>query len=195
VLGPQGRRGEVAAELHTSFPQRFAERRELSAMAADGSRRELQLEEHWFHKGHVILKFAGVESISDAEQLAGMELQIPAEQRPELEDGTAYVSDLAGCEVFNRGALIGTVADVQFGAGEAPLLVVRRTTAGRDEEFLVPYASEFLKRSDVAAKRIEVELPEGLLELQAPLNEEERQRQKTEAEETRTAGERRRGHK
>ena len=191
MLGPQGRRGEVAAELHTSFPERFAERHELSGLAADGSRRDLQLEEHWFHKGHVILKFAGVESISDAEMLTGMELQIPAEQRPKLEDGTAYVSDLAGCQVFNRGALIGKVADVQFGAGEAPLLVVRRSTAGRDEEFLVPYASEFLKSSDVAAKRIEVELPEGLLELQAPLSEEERRRQKTEAEEVRRAGGRR----
>jgi 16S rRNA processing protein RimM len=195
VLGPQGRRGEVAAELHTSFPERFAERRELSALSADGSRRELQLEEHWFHKGMVILKLAGVESISDAEQLTGMELQIPAEQRPELEEGMAYVSDLAGCEVFNRGTRVGTVADVQFGAGEAPLLVVRAGDERDAKEFLVPFAAEFLKSSDLAAKRIEVELPEGLLELQSPLNDEEKQRQKTEAEETRKAGERRRGHK
>ncbi len=132
MLGPQGRRGEVAAELHTSFPERFAERRELSGLAKDGSRRELHLEEHWFHKGHVVLKFAGVESISDAERLAGMELQIPAEQRAELEAGEAYVSDLVGCEVVNRGSVIGSVADVQFGAGEAPLLVVRTKTGERE---------------------------------------------------------------
>ena len=188
VLGPQGRRGEVAAELHTSFPERFAERHALSGLAADGRRRELQLEEHWFHKGMVILKFAGVESISDAEQLVGMEVQIPAEQRAELEEGAAYVSDLVGCSVMNRDALVGTVADVQFGAGEAPLLVVKREA----QEFLVPLAAEFLKSSDVAAKRIVVDLPEGLLELQAPLNEEERQRQKLEAEEVRKAGERKR---
>ena len=184
MLGPQGRRGEVAAELHTSFPERFAERRELLALTADGSRRELHLEGHWFHKGMVILKFAGVESIGDAEQLAGMELQIPAEQRPELEDGAEYVSDLAGCEVFNRGTSIGTIVDVQFGAGEAPMLVVMRNA----KEFLVPFATEFLKNSDVKAKRIEVELPEGLLALQAPLSDEEQQRQKLEAEEARKAG-------
>ena len=196
MLGPQGRRGEVAAELHTSFPERFAERTSLSGLAADGRRRELQLEEHWFHKGMVILKFAGVESISDAEQLAGMELQIPADERAELPDGEAYVSDLTGCEVFDHGTLIGTVADVQFGAGEAPLLVVRKNNGERGpQEFLVPYASEFLKSSDVAAKRMEVELPEGLLELQAPLSSEEQQRQKLEAEESRVAGERRKGHK
>ena len=52
------------AELHTDFPERFQQRRQLSGLAANGSRRELQLEEHWFHKGGVVLKFAGVESIS-----------------------------------------------------------------------------------------------------------------------------------
>jgi len=191
VLGPQGRRGEVAAELHTSFPERFAERRELFGLATDGSRRQMQLEEHWFHKGHVILKLAGVDSISDAERLAGVELQIPEEQRAELEAGASYISELVGCAVIDRGSLIGTVAEVRFGAGEAPLLVVRRD----EQEFLVPYAEAFLKGTDLAARRIEMELPEGLLELQAPLNEDERRRQKLEADETRKAGERRRGHK
>ena len=191
MLGPQGRRGEVAAELHTSFPERFAERRELSGLAKDGSRRELQLEEHWFHKGMVILKFAGFQSISDAERLVGMELQIPAEQRAELETGEAYVSDLVGCEVVNRGSVVGTIADVQFGAGEAPLLVVKRG----EQEILVPYAEAFLKNADLPARRIEFELPEGLLEVQSSLTDEEKQRQKLEAEQSRVAGERRKGHK
>ena len=195
MLGPQGRRGEVAAELHTSFPERFAERQELSGLAADGSRRELQLEEHWFHKGMVVLKFAGVESINDAERLAGLELQIPAEQRAELEAGATYVSDLVGCEVVNRGLLIGAVSDVQFGAGEAPLLVVRPKKDEQDaQEFLVPYAEAFLKNVDLPGRRIEFELPEGLLELQSPLSDEEKRRQKLEADEARAAGERRKGH-
>ena len=190
MLGPQGRRGEVAAELHTSFPERFAERHELSGLTANGVRRELQVEEHWFHKGHIVLKFAGVDSISDAERLAGIELQIPAEERAELEAGAAYISDLVGCEVVNRGSVVGVVADVQFGAGEAPLLVVKRG----EQEFLVPYAEAFLKSADLAARRIEFELPEGLLEVQSPLNDEEKRRQKLEADESRTAGERRKGH-
>ena len=163
----------------------------MFGLATDGSRRQMQLEEHWFHKGHVILKLAGVDSISDAERLAGVELQIPEEQRAELEAGASYISELVGCAVIDRGSLIGTVAEVRFGAGEAPLLVVRRD----EQEFLVPYAEAFLKGTDLAARRIEMELPEGLLELQAPLNEDERRRQKLEADETRKAGERRRGHK
>ena len=158
----------------------------MSGLRADGSRRELKLEEHWFHKGHVVLKFAGVDSISDAEGLAGLELQIPAEERAELEAGAAYVSDLVGCEVVNRGSVVGSVTDVQFGAGEAPLLVVKRG----EQEFLVPYAEAFLRNADLQARRIEFELPEGLLEAQSPLSDEEKQRQKLEADEARKAGER-----
>ena len=204
MLGPQGRRGEVLAKLYTDFPERFEERRQLSGLATDGSRRDLQLEEHWFHKGGVVLKFAGVESISDAERLSGLELQVPREQRTKLEAGAAYVSEIVGCEVWVKNAgeqqLLGTVAEVQFGAGEAPLLVVRCSSAASREmgsgesgepEVLVPYAEEFVKATDFEHRRIEMELPEGLLELQAPLNAEEKQRQKFEADETRTAGVRR----
>jgi 16S rRNA processing protein RimM len=186
VLGPQGRRGEIAAELHTSFPERFSDRHELFGLAANGSRRELELEEHWFHKGHVILKFAGIDSISDAELLSGLELQIPENARTELEPGSSYISDLVGCEVVDRDRSIGTVAEVRFGAGEAPLLVIRRG----EQEFLVPYAEAFLKNADLKARRIAMELPKGLLELQAPLNDEEKRQQKLEADETRKAGER-----
>jgi 16S rRNA processing protein RimM len=199
VLGPQGRRGEVLAELHTDFPERFEERRALSALAADGSRRELRLERHWFHKRGVVLKFADVDSIGDAEQLARLELQVPREQRTELEAGAAYVSEIIGCEVWVGKAgdrhLLGTVAEVQFGTGEAPLLVVRRDYElgeKRERELLIPYAEEFVEVADFAKRRIDMRLPEGLLELHAPLSEEERQRQKSEAEEARSVRAKRR---
>ena len=191
MLGPQGRRGEVLAELHTDFPERFEERRELSALAANGQRRELQLEEHWFHKGGIVLKFAGIDSIGDAEQLSGWEVQIPREQRAELEEGAAYVSELVGCEVWVDAEpdekLLGEIADVDLSGGAAPLLVVRNPEG---QEYLVPYAEEFLQSVDLACGRIQVKLPEGLLELQAPLNAEEKRRQKSEADEARAAGER-----
>ncbi len=199
MLKPQGRRGEVLADLHTDFPQRFAERSELSGLAPNGNRRELQLQEHWFHKGGVVLKFAGVDSISEAEQLSGFELQVLQQQRSELEAGSAYVSEIVGCDVWDGQRFLGRVSDVQFGAGEAPLLVVTlpicaARRVGRCEtttELLVPYAEEFVKKMDLPAKRLDMELPEGLLDLDAPLNSEEKQRQKTEADETRSAGERR----
>ena len=201
MLGPQGRRGEVLAELHTDFPDRFEERRQLWGLAADGSRRELQLDEHWFHKGGVVLKFAGVDSISDAERLAGMEVQLPREQRSELEAGAAYVSEIVGCDVWIDGGqrFLGRVTGVQFGAGEAPLLVVKLPVCvprpggceGDSNELLIPYAAEFVKKQDLAAQRIDMELPEGLLDVDAPLNDDEKRQQKAEADETRAAGEQR----
>jgi 16S rRNA processing protein RimM len=196
VLRQQGRRGEVLAELHTDFPERFNERRQLSGLAGDGSRRDLCLEEHWFHKGGVVLKFAGVDSISDAGQLAGLELQISSDKRAKLEAGTAYISEIVGCEVWITSAgkqqLLGTVAEVQFGAGEAPLLLIR---GSEEQEFLVPYAAEFVTAANFTERRIEMQLPDGLLALESPLDAEEKQRQKLEADEMRAAGVRRKGRK
>lgn len=183
------------AELHTDFPERFEERRTLSGLTADGSRRNLQLEEHWFHKRGVVLKFAGVDSISDAEQLARLELQVTRDERMELEAGAAYISEIVGCEVWIGKAgerhLLGAVTEVQLGSGAAPLLVVRKQAAAAEtieREFLIPYAEEFVELADFAKRRIEMRLPEGLLELQAPLSGEEKQRQKSEADEARLAG-------
>jgi 16S rRNA processing protein RimM len=64
VIKPQGRRGEVAAALFTDFPERFASRRHLLALNSkdrQGQRRALELEQYWFHKGQVVLKFKGVD--------------------------------------------------------------------------------------------------------------------------------------
>jgi 16S rRNA processing protein RimM len=197
VRKPQGRRGEVLAELHTDFPERFAERRQLWGLAPDGSRRELQVEEHWFHKGGVVLKFQGVESISDAEQLAGLELQLPSEQRAPLDTGAAYVSEIVGCDVWDGQRFLGRVSDVQFGAGEAPLLVVtlpvcaarRVGSCETTTELLVPFAEEFVVKLDLKDRRIDMRLPDGLLDVDAPLSGEEKQRQKSEADEARSADE------
>ena len=177
IVKPQGRRGEVAADLHTDFPQRFAERRNLSLLMPDGSRRSAQLEGHWPHKGRVILKFSGVDDISAAQALAGCEVQIPREQRAQLEAGSAYVSDLVGCRVHDTasGRELGEVAEVVFGAGEAPLLLLRHGA----REMLVPFAQEFLKSMDVAGKRIELTLPEGMTDLDGPLTEEEKAEQRS----------------
>jgi 16S rRNA processing protein RimM len=170
---PQGRIGEVAADLHTDFPERFAERIRLYGLTPKGERRELELEGFWPHKGRMVLKFRGVDSISAAEELAGWEVQIPAAERTELEPGAVYVSDLLGCTVIADGRELGAIADVDLGAGAAPLLVVR---VGK-KEYLLPFAEEFVEAVDLAARRVSLRLPEGLLELDAPLGADERREQ------------------
>lgn len=178
VVKTQGRHGEVAIEVHSDVPDRLHSGLKVSALAENDSRRELKIEDAWPHKDWLVLKFAGVDSISDAEALIGSELQVPLSERAKLEPGVEFVSDLVGCALVDcrseaRVREIGIVSDVRFGAGEAPLLVVG---AGKSE-VEVPYAQEFLLRLDLEHKRIEMNLPEGLLEVNAPLTEEEKREQ------------------
>ena len=162
----QGRIGEVLAELHTDFPERFEQRRSLYAWRGEGERRRLHLEAFWPHKGGMVFKFEGVDSIEEAEKLLRSEIQIPAEERAVLEEGAFYISELTGCAVVEDGREIGRVEDINFGAGAAPLLIVR-SESGR--EFMVPFVESFTRKLDLQAKRIEMQLPEGMLELDAPL--------------------------
>lgn len=119
------------------------------------------------------MKFQGIDSISDAETLLGCELQVPAAERGQLEPGWTYVSDLAGCTVFDGVREIGKVEDVQFGAGEAPLLIVKSGSTSYE----IPFAEAYLKGVDLKDRRIDMLLPEGLLEVNAPLTPEEKQQQ------------------
>jgi 16S rRNA processing protein RimM len=172
VLKTQGRRGEVAVEAFAD-PGRFTAGLKLLALSENGERRDLSLVEAWPHKGHVVLRFGGIDSISDAEQLIGCQLQVLQSERPPLEQGWTYVGDLVGCTVFDGDREIGAVEDVQAGAGEAPLLILR---AG-NREISLPFADAYLREVHIAAKRITMALPEGMLELDAPLTAEEKAQQ------------------
>ena len=175
MVKTQGRRGEVAAEIFSHAPDRFALGMKLLALPreADAQRREVEVEEFWPHKGLLVFKFAGVDSISQAETLIGCELQVPQSQRSELQAGWNYVSDLVGCSVLDRGREIGPIEDVQFGAGEAPLLIVRE--ASRLVE--IPFAEAYLESVDVKRKQVRMNLPDGLLDVNAPLTAEEKREQ------------------
>ena len=184
VVKTQGRRGEVAVELQSDVPERFAAGMKLLALAKtppemQDLRRELQVEDLWPHKGMLVLKFAGVDSISDAETLVGAELQVPRSQRAELETGWTYVSDLVGCVVLDHGREVGRIEDVQFGAGEAPLLIV---TSEAGKKFDVPFAEAYLEAVDVARRQVRMKLPEGMLEINAPVTADEKQEQRSQKE-------------
>ena len=111
----------------------------------------------------MIFKFAGVDSISDAEGLAGADVSIPFEERPAPPEGEYYQTDLIGCELVDTsGARIGTVESWQEYGG-TPLLGVR-TPEGK--EVLVPFARSICTNIEIAARKIIVELPEGLTDLE-----------------------------
>lgn len=167
IVRPQGRRGEVVAEIHTDFPESFALRRRLFLIAPDATApaREVVLAEHRLHQDRIVLKFEGVDSIPEAEALRDFEVAIPIDERVPLKDETFYISDLLGCMLVNTRSgsePVGRILSVDRESSSAPLLVVQPAAGG---EILIPFARAYLKHVDVANKRIEMELPEGLLDL------------------------------
>jgi 16S rRNA processing protein RimM len=165
ILRPRGLRGEVAAEILTDFPERLPKLREVWLAGERSAPRRVRVERCWLSPGRggqVIFHFADINSIEEAQPLRGLEVQVPIEQRAQLQAGNYFVGDLVGCQVWEAGAssALGSVRDVEFPGG-VPLLAVD-TNAG---EVLVPLAAEFCTRIDVKTKRIDVQLPEGLLDL------------------------------
>jgi 16S rRNA processing protein RimM len=122
----------------------------------------MEVEHTWTHGDRVIFKFKGIDTISDAERLAGAEVSIPLEQRPATPEGEYYQSDLVGCEVVDQsGRLLGTVQDWQE-TGGVPLLQIQ-TQDGK--ELLIPFVKAMLTNIDLERKRIELNPPDGLLDL------------------------------
>lgn len=131
--------------------------------SAEAAGRRTQVRSCWLSQsrgGQAIFHFEGSDSISDAEKLVGLEVRIPLAERAPLPEGSYYVTDLIGCEVVERGAAIGAVRDVEF-TGGTPILAVNSTQG----ELLIPLAQDICVNVDLAARRIDVVLPEGLREL------------------------------
>jgi 16S rRNA processing protein RimM len=161
VARTRGLRGEVLADLYTDFPGRFEDLDSVIAIAPDQSRRSLQIEEHWFHGNRIVFKFAGYDSIEQAQTLAGFQLAIPAAERIELPAGMFYEWELIGCRVEGvDGTSIGVVTEVLKTGGVEVLLI-----AGPQREHMVPMADEICVEVDVERKVIRVDPPEGLLDL------------------------------
>lgn len=197
VKRTQGRKGEVFAEILTDFPEKFSVRRRLWLLRESTSPNnvgddsahtntsdnptEVELVNHWLHKGGIVLHFAGVDSISAAEELAGMVVAIPRSDRASLDEGDFYVSDLIGCVLVDIAGdsprVVGEIEDVDRSAGPVAMLIVRAANrqvsksasqrAG-DDEILIPFAKDYLRRVDMEAKRLEMALPEGLVDLNDP---------------------------
>ena len=161
IARTHGLRGEVIVDLETDFPQeRFCPGAELF-VDRRGAIEPLTLTRVRFHRGRPVIAVVGVESIDAAEALAGIELRVPAERLVRLPAGTFYRHDLVGCRVeTTAGNAVGIVKAVEGTAAVSRLVV-----AAGDEEILVPLASEICTSIDAGGKRIVIEPPAGLLEL------------------------------
>jgi len=180
LLRPQGRKGELLAELLTDFPERFEEQRRVFLAAPnfagkEAEARAAEVVSFWLpvgkNEGRIVLQFAGIDSITTAEGLAGLDVIVPYEERVPLDEESEYISDLIGCMVYDGSIAVGLINDVQFPATPdggrklaeaAPLLVV---LSADGDEILIPFAKAFLVGVKVKEKRVDMVLPEGLVEV------------------------------
>jgi 16S rRNA processing protein RimM len=186
LLRPQGRKGEILADLLTDFPEQFSSSPRVFLApehfaGPESDARIAEVRDFWLpvgkNSGRIVLHLAGIDSINQAETLGGLDVIVPASELPELEDDAEYISDLVGCTLFDHAnpevtLALGTVTDVHFATTPdgsrrleeaAPLLAVE-TPSG--DEILVPFVKAFLISVDTDAKRIDMNLPAGLSESQ-----------------------------
>ena len=186
ILRARGNKGEVAAELLTDFPERLTRLKEVFVGKSSGNSepRQMALQSCWLsqnHRGQAVFHFEGMNSISEAEKLRGLDVLLPFEQRVTLPVGQYFTSDLIGCSVFETPAtppilasspcslaeapaLLGTVVDVQFPGEDFPGTPLLQVDTAQGE-ILIPLAVDICSKIDTAARRIDVVLPEGLRDL------------------------------
>jgi 16S rRNA processing protein RimM len=163
IARPHGIRGQVVVNLETDFPhERFQAGAELFVKRSEGRDVErLVISTVRFHNDRPIVGFDGFDDIDQASTLAGTELRVPLDRLASLPAEMFYRHDLVGCEVKRLdGSHVGKVTDVEGTLGGSRLVV----STGRGE-VLVPLAAEICRSIDPAGRRIVIEPPEGLLEL------------------------------
>jgi 16S rRNA processing protein RimM len=152
-------KGAVRIELTLEDDRLFEPGQQVTV--AGTRERETEIEYFRRQHGHCVVKFRGIDHISEVEEFIGAEIRIPTGRLRPLKEGWFYTFQLKGCGVFTvSGEYLGTVTDV-LDLGGSEVLKVDRD----NEETLIPFAMEYLKKIDLDQQRIEVDLPEGLREL------------------------------
>ena len=167
VVASQGNRGEVKVMPHTEFPERFLDMQEIRLFGRHDYEPRLvkKLEHAWLHKGAVILKLQGVDSIADAETLRGMYIKVGRDEVVPLPEGRHYIFQLLGLEcVTTTGLSLGHIKDVlQTGANDV-YVVKPRPGLTQQTEILIPVLPHVVVEVNLEREQVLIELIDGLLE-------------------------------
>ena len=160
VVRPRGLKGEVFADVLTDFPERFEGLRYVTAVLPDEGRRELKIEDAWFHNDRLVMKFAGYDSVDAAETLRNSEICVDEAEAVKLDEDEYFDWQIEGCSVETvEGAKVGVVRELQWTGGTENLLV-----DGDDRDHLIPFAESICVEVDIANRLIRIDPPEGLLD-------------------------------
>lgn len=167
ILKASGLKGFLKLNPLTDFPERFSIGSEMYLINDDGIIRVnnitgkyiYRIEDCIIDNNFFKIKFEGFDSIDDADKVTGFYTAVPEEDASELPDGFFYYYKLAGCKVFNYGIEIGTVNEItDYGSGDLLSVIDKNET-----EILIPLRKEFIKNIDIENKKIDVQLPDGML--------------------------------
>jgi 16S rRNA processing protein RimM len=158
VLRSHGVRGEVVVEVLSDVPGRFEKGSRLTGVRKGEPPMPLVIAASRAHKSGAVVRFEGFEDRDRAEELRGLDLEVLRAEVPEAPPGTYYQYELLGCLCRNDGEELGRVVEVLEDGGGVLLIV-----EGEGRRVPVPFVKEFLRAVDVAAGRIDLALPPGLL--------------------------------
>lgn len=162
LIKTQGRKGELAADLLTDIPNRFRGLRAVRLWQPDGRQLTVHLARFWPHQGRLVFAFDEIHDMDTARAWIGAEVQVPLGERAAAPPGEYFASDLEGCLVNDRGRPVGVVTAVEAVSGGAPLLHVRDS---QNREILIPFAAPYIVAVNPGARRLDLQVPEGLLDL------------------------------
>ena len=161
IARAHGNRGQVIVDPATDFPDERFKPGSVLSLRRDAAIERVEVESVRFHRGRPIIGLAGIGTMNAAEALAGMELRVSIDALQSLPAGSYYHHDLIGCSVETaRGEPIGRVKAVE-GDGMGSRLVVERS----DGDVLIPMVEGICVDIDVAGRKVVVEPPEGLLDV------------------------------
>lgn len=170
IVAAQGLNGEVRVYPNSDFPERFMQpgkRWLLHPGESEPQPIELLGGRYIEGRGLYVVELAGIEDRNGAEDLRGCLLMVPQSDRPLLAEDEYHVLDLLGLEVFMQesGEFVGTVVDV-IAAGNDLLEVLHQSSVSdKKQKVLIPFVKAIVPVVDLAAKRIEITPPLGLLEI------------------------------
>lgn len=163
IARTHGHRGQVIVNPETDFPENRFAVGETLWLEQDAAPRPITIVAMRMHQGRPVVAVDGVDSMTDAEALAGRELRVPESALAVLGSGRYYEHDLRGCRVETAdGQVLGEVRTIEGGGGATRLVI----GSGRGE-IQIPFVHDFCVTIDVTGRRIVVKVPEGLIDLNA----------------------------
>ena len=159
IVNTHGIKGEVKIKPFTDDIKRF-DNLEKVYVETNKIKKQYEIEEVKYHKDMVLIKFKGIDKIEDAELLRNSYLKVNRQDEPELEEGTYYIVDLIGLDVYSdEGKLLGKVDDI-FNNGSCDIYAVKDELG---KQLLLPAISDVIKEINLDEKRIVVHILKGLI--------------------------------